>query len=62
MADLFRPQKLQRHPKSPDARLERLRALAGSITLKYPAPSTKFLQEREEPAEEEPRPSARARD
>ena len=50
-------QVVQHHPRSPDASLERLRELAGIITLEGPAPSTKFLE-----GEGDDQPSERARD
>lgn len=50
--------KIQHHLKSPDASLDRLKQLAGIITLNEPAPSEDFLARGGEDAE----PSARAGD
>ncbi len=44
----LKPEQVRHHPKSPHASLERFSQLAGSIALKGPVPSWKFLEDEEE--------------
>ena len=45
METVKKVQAVEHHPRSPDASLERLRALAGIVTIPGPLPSTKFLDD-----------------